>query len=64
MKSSESAVPNLLRSRSASSRMSSTLYVEDISDKEAIEYCSGAEVQNTLKKEGENVIFDTSGFGV
>ena len=36
--SSESAVPNLLRSRSASWIMSSTLYVEDISDKEAIEY--------------------------
>ena len=36
--SSESSVPNILRSRSAKSRMHSTLYVGDISDEEAIEY--------------------------
>ena len=36
--SSESSVPNILRSRSAKSRMRSTLYVGDISDEEAIEY--------------------------
>ena len=36
--SSERSVPNILRSRSAKSRMRSILYVGDISDKEAIEY--------------------------
>ena len=36
--SSESSVPNIFRSRSAKSRMHSTLFVGDISDEEAIEY--------------------------
>ena len=36
--SSERSVPNILRSRSAKSRMRSILYVGDISDEEAIEY--------------------------